>query len=349
MNTLAAQPQPFCPHYEQCGGCSLQHLTPEAYRALKVERLQKALAVAGLETEVLPLQSAPQDSRRRTTLVASKTKSGELKLGYHPAQSHAVTDIVTCPILVTALQQFIAPLKAVLAQVQFRQADIALTLTDAGIDVQWLGDLAQKQTEVLAQALAALPQVCRVSVGEEAVFTRSAPTVTFADVKIHLPVGAFLQASSEGENLLRTEVLRLCKGDKVADLFCGLGTFAVPLAKAGKQVLAVDNATESLKALSHAGVVKVMERDLFKHPLAVDELAGFDCVVLDPPRAGAKAQVAALAKSKVSQVIYVSCNPQTFVQEAQVLAAAGYTLKSVLPVDQFVWSNHLEIVADFRQ
>lgn len=345
----ADQGTPFCPHYDHCGGCSLQHLTEATYRQHKLTRLQRILDGAGLVADVLPLQSAPQASRRRTTLAASKTKSGELKLGYHPAQSHAVTDISTCPILVPELQSFITPLRNTLTAIQFKQANIALTYTPTGIDLQWLGDLAKKQRDVLAQAIQHLPQVCRISVADEALYTRTTPQVTFADINVHLPIGAFLQASREGEQLLQQEVLRLCRGEKVADLFSGLGTFAIPLARQGKQVTAADNATESLKALSQTGLVKVIERDLFKHPFSLDELNNFDSIILDPPRAGASAQVSALAKSKVPQIIYVSCNAQTFAQDAQVLIAGGYKLNTIQPVDQFLWATHLEIVAEFSR
>jgi len=346
------QVQPFCSHYEQCGGCSLQHLSEASYRGLKVTRLKQVLAGAGIETTILPLESAPQASRRRTTLVARKLKSGQLALGYHPVQSHEVTDISTCPILVEPLQGFIPQLRLILEQVDFKQADLALTYVDEGVDLQWLGKLSNSQKAELVRLIEAQPLVLRVSCQEEVLFERQSPKTSISGVNVHLPVGAFLQASFEGEQILQRAVTGLCKGTSVADLFCGLGTFSIPLAQQGKQVVAVDTATESLKALRAAGqhlALRVMERDLFKQPLDKDALHSFETVIIDPPRAGAKAQCNMLSQSQVQQIIYVSCNPQTFAQDAQALLAGGYQLHSVLPVDQFVWSNHLEIVADFRR
>jgi 23S rRNA (uracil1939-C5)-methyltransferase len=347
---------PFCPHFERCGGCTLQHLNLEDYRALKVERLRQALVGAGLNPAIQPLLSVPQASRRRTTMVVRKDKSGILVLGYHPAQSHAVTDISTCPILVEALQDFLPLLRQKLQNVDFKQADIALVHTGQGIDLQWIGPLTLSQQKQMVAALVLLPDVQRISYGEgesaEVLHTSTQPRVCLAGVEVDLPVGAFLQASEAGEKLLQQAVVEYCQGQHVADLFCGLGTFSLALLKRGKKVFAVDSAVVSLKALNAAVIdlpLRVIERDLFKYPLDAEALSPFETIVVDPPRAGLRGQCQALAKAAANQIIYVSCNPQTFAQDAITLIAGGYSLQSIQPVDQFVWSNHLELVADFRR
>lgn len=346
----------LCPHFGVCGGCRFQDMPKADYQQKQITQLQKALQNVCGPDVIKPLISAPFNSRRRTTWAAQKTKGGLLHLGYHPAQSHDIVPINTCRILTPRLQQALPLLRDILTRIPFKQAHIALTDTPMGVDLVWRGTLSTPGREAWVEAIKTQTLFCRISCGDdegtEALFTHHTPVMTWGKAQVPLPPGAFLQASAEGEGVLQNAVLSLCRGPQVLDLFAGLGTFSLPLAQQGQQVTAVDTAIESLHALRTAGQpwgLRVMARNLFTQPLGPDILNTFDTVVLDPPRAGAYTQCRALAESLVPQVVYVSCNPTSFAQDAVVLQKAGFMLHTVQPVDQFIWSNHLELVADFRR
>lgn len=357
---------PICPVYQRCGGCALQHLNPDTYGALKRDRVVDALAKRGLagEGQVLePVLIGPH-TRRRVTFTAEH-KGGKVVLGFNAAASHAVVDVEACPLLIDGLNVAIEPLKGLLAQIlgDCTRARIALTDADDALDVLIEADCAPDLAarEAIA-AFAAHGQGARVAWKEgrdapEPIIQTRQPHVTLGGTSVELPPGAFLQASTDGERALTDQVLAAVAGaGRVADLFCGLGTFALPIARAGAVVRAVDGLDAPVRALERAagradlgGRVLAEVRDLEQNPLEAKELAKFDAVVFDPPRAGAASQAEQIAQSGVSKVAAVSCNPSTFARDARILVDGGYRLIDVLPVDQFTYSAHVELVARFER
>lgn len=354
---------PACAHYPACGGCQLQHLSDDAYTGFVLDRLLRVLP-AGLPAIVHPVALSPPRSRRRASLKALK-RGGKLSLGFHSEGTHALVDVADCPLLAPELMAVLGPLRRLLkARVRDGQgAGVAMTLTDDGVDLM----LANVSAEGLA-AIEALTDfanandLARLSVegpgGIETLVERRQPTLLMGGVAVPLPVAPFLQATREGEAALVAAVLAAV-GDTardsghVADLFCGLGTFALPLSQRAS-VLAVDAAGPAVMALGAAARragrrVDVQHRDLFRRPLVDKDLAGLSAVVFDPPRAGAEAQARALAASNVPIVVAVSCNPNTFGRDAKILVEGGYTLTTLWPVAQFRWSSHVELVARFER
>lgn len=350
---------PACRHYPACGGCQLQHMDDAAYGDFVADRLSRVMP-GGLPADVRPIALSPPRSRRRASLKALK-RGGKLLLGFHSEGTHALVDVQDCPVLAPELMALLTPLRTLLrARLKDGQgAGIALTLCDAGVDVL----LANVSAEGLAaiEALTAFAQACdlaRLSVegpgGIDTLVERRPPVLTMGGVAVPMPVAPFLQATREGEAALVAAVLAAV-GDagRVADLFCGLGTFALPLSQRAA-VLAVDAAGPAVMALGAAARragrrVEVQHRDLFRRPLVEKELAGLDAVVFDPPRAGAEAQAKALAVSAVPVVVAVSCNPNTFGRDAKILVDGGYRLTTLWPVAQFRWSSHVELVARFER
>lgn len=349
---------PPCRHFPECGGCQLQHVADPAYARWAVERIEGALAGIPIG-RIEAVHLSPPRSRRRASLRAVK-RGGQLTLGFNAEASHRIVDIHECHVLRPELFALVAPLRRLLSGIlgDGRAAGVTLTLTDAGIDVLLAGIEAAtlKQIERLTD-FAGAERLARLSVDNEdglsTVAELSQPVLTFGGVRVALPAGAFLQATADGEAALVAAVLDATAGaQRVADLFCGLGTFALPLVARGARVLAADAAGVAIAALGlaarTAGLKLLPEhRDLFRAPMEGAELDRFDAVVLDPPRAGAAAQSAALAASKVPVVVAVSCNPSTFARDARTLVDGGYRLERVWPVGQFRWSTHLELVARF--
>ena len=350
---------PACAHYPACGGCQMQHMDEAAYRDFVIDRLSRVMP-GGLPDDVRPIALSPPRSRRRASLKALK-RGGKLVLGFHSEGTHALVDIDDCPVLAPELMGLLGPLRLLLrARLKDGQgAGIALTLSDAGVDVL----LANVSAEGLA-AIEALTDfaekhdLARLSVegpgGIDTLVERRQPVLTMGGIAVPLPVAPFLQATREGEAAL---VAAVCEavGDatRVADLFCGLGTFAMPLSQKAV-VLAVDAAGPAVMALGVAARqagrrVEVQHRDLFRRPLVEKELAGLNAVVFDPPRAGAEAQAKALAASQVPVIVAVSCNPNSFGRDAKILVEGGYRLTTLWPVAQFRWSSHVELVARFER
>ena len=369
VDVLAPVPeriQPLCPVYQRCGGCTLQHLDAQAYADLKRARIVEALAKRGIDAEakvLAPLLIGPH-TRRRVTFSAEH-KGGISALGFNAAASHLLVDVDDCPVLSDDLNRTIAPLKALMARVlpDGGRARVAVTATDGALDVLIESDIEPNLAarEAIA-AFSALDAGARVAwkqgrLDPEPIAQPRAPVVLLGGVEVELPPGAFLQASREGEQALGERVMSAVQGAKrVADLFCGLGTFTLPLAAAGLVVRAVDSFAPPVRALERAagraglgGRVLGEVRDLEQNPLEARELDKFDAVVFDPPRAGAAAQVRHIAESTVSTVVAVSCNPATFARDARILLDGGYQLVDVLPVDQFTFSPHLELVARFAR
>lgn len=350
---------PPCRHFPECGGCQLQHITDADYGDFVVDRIVRALAHVGVVPgSVAPVALSPAKSRRRASLRAVK-QGGKLTLGFNAGASHRIVDIQQCEVLLPELFDLVSPLRALLkgALRDGQGAGITLTASDTGVDVL-LANVAAERLDAIEQltAFAAANDLARLSVegahGVETVALARMPLLAMGGVPVALPPAPFLQATREGEAALVSAVLEAV-GDaaKVADLFCGLGTFALPLSERAK-VLAADAAGPAVAALEAAArqyrrTLLTTHRDLFRRPLTAEELGVFDAVVFDPPRAGAQSQAAALAQSKVPVVVGVSCNPNTFARDAETLMKGGYRLERLWPVAQFRWSTHVELVAKF--
>lgn len=357
--------EPPCPHFGPCGGCALQHLDEASYHAWKEQLLPKALAQRGLgEAELRPVTWIAPATRRRVVL-AAKGQGRGLNLGFHERYSHKVVDLRQCLIMTPALLALLPALREALRALPSGKQGLTVTLseTESGIDLLLEGekelDLAAR--EALAE-LAEAQDLARISWCEgrgeaEPLAERRAPRLTFGGVAVTPPPGGFLQPSREGEIALRDLMLeaRPAGARRLLDLFSGCGSFSFPLLGEGA-VTAVDGDAAAIAALADAarlpalqGRVETERRDLFRQPYLPEELNAFDTVVFDPPRAGAQAQAEHLASSRVPVVLAVSCNPATFARDARILVDGGYRLAWAAPVDQFVWSPHLELVAKFER
>ena len=349
---------PPCRHFPECGGCQLQHLTDPAYTTYCEQRITGALAQHGIETQIRSAMLSPPRSRRRASLHALRSGGG-VAIGFHEGQSKRVVDLRECHVLAPELFALVAPLRGLLASMlkPKRMASVQLTLADQGVDVGLAGVEAEglAAAEVLT-AFGEKHRLARLSLdegyGAEVRYEPVPTTVTLSGVAVALPVGAFLQATSGGEAALVAAVREATDGAlKLADLFAGLGTFALAV---DGEVAAAEASREAILALKAAASmagrpVTTAHRDLYRNPLQVHELSGFDAVVLDPPRAGAAEQVATLAASTVDRIAYVGCNPATFARDAATLLGGGYRLLWVQPVGQFRWSTHIELASCFRR
>jgi len=358
----SARVTPVCAHFPACGGCQLQHVSDTAYARWCEERIAWALRGVGLEAAAYaPAQLTPPCSRRRAALRAVRTAGGVV-LGHSSEASHRIVDMAECHVLRPELLALVAPLRALLAR-HMRPghgAGISMTLSDTGVDLLLSNlDVARETDAADLAQFAQAHDLARLAVegpgGIAIIAMRRAPQVRLGAVDVRLPPVPFLQPTREGEAALVAAVCTAAQGARrVADLFCGLGTFALPLAGAGARVLAVDASGPAIAALEAAARsarpgLATAHRDLFRRPLTATELAGFDVVVFDPPRAGAREQAAELARAALPCVIAVSCNPATFARDAALLAAGGYRLGRIWPVGQFRWSTHIELVAEFRR
>ena len=344
---------PPCRHFPECGGCQLQHVDDEAYRGYLVARVTGALAQHGLETEIREPHLSPPNSRRRASLRALKVGNSAV-IGFNAAKSHRIVDMLEDHILRPELLGLVAPLRELLSGLQPRRtAEVQLTLVDQGVDLSLTG--VEPQGFKAMEALTAFCErngLARLSIdqglGPETLYEPVPATITLSGVPVTFPVGGFLQATEDGEAALVASV-REAVGDsgRIADLFAGLGTFA--LALPGK-VYAAEASRDAVLALKRtAPGVAAEHRDLYRRPLDAGEIVNFEAVVLDPPRAGAEEQVKALAASPVPRIAYVSCNPATFARDAKLLADGGYRLQWVRPVGQFRWSTHVELAAAFSR
>lgn len=350
--------QPPCRHFRSCGGCALQHASDGFVAGWKQDVVRAALDAQGLHGGMRPIATSPPGSRRRATFAARRTKKGATA-GFYGRASETITEIPDCHLLDTALLKGL-PLSAGLARLAASRKHalaVTVTLSGGGLDVAVSG--GKPLDGPLRAGLAQMAErhgLARLAWGDEVIATRMPPVQRFGAADVVPPPGAFLQATREGEAALLAAVREIVDdAAQVADLFSGCGTFSLPLARAA-QVHAVEGDAAMLRALDRGwreaqGLKRVTTeaRDLFRRPLMADELGRFDAVVIDPPRAGAAAQVTELARARVPVLAYVSCNPVTFARDARVLVDAGYRLDWVQVVDQFRWSAHVELAAAFRQ
>lgn len=354
--------QPPCRHFPRCGGCQLQHVDDAAYIDYLADRVAGALAGQGLAVPGIRVPHlSPPKTRRRATLKA-QSLGRDVRIGFNEGGSHKIVDLKQCEVLAPELFALIAPLRKLLAVMMGRRASatVSLTLADQGVDVL-LGGVTAEGLEAHDALLdfAQAHGVARIAIdsgdGPEDRWVPDPVTVTLSGVPVGLPHGAFLQATRDGEAVL-VDAVREAVGEAatVADLFSGLGTFSFALARA-EPVLAVEAARSAVVAQQiaanrhHAdgriGAIKVEHRDLYRRPVTAKELAAYEAVVLDPPRAGAEEQVRELVASTVPVIAYVSCNPASFARDAAILAGGGYRIDWIQPVGQFRWSTHMELAA----
>lgn len=347
-----------CPHFGVCGGCVAQHMDEATYNAWKQGIVADAFAQHGFaQPPVQPLVRCGSGSRRRAVFTARRTGGGVV-VGYHGRRSHDLIPIQACVVLEPGIVQALPHLRAMVEALEVADARITVLATRTGLDVALAADLKRLPAKAATAlpALASLARAARVSFNAEPAVVRSAPALQMGPVTVKPPPGAFVQAVSEAEDAMRRAVSgALGKARRVADLFCGLGTFAYAAAEQAR-VLAVDSDKAAIAALEdavrHAQGLKPVEtlpRDLLREPLSPLELRDFDAVILDPPRAGAQAQAEALSKSSVPTICYISCNPATLARDARLLASDGYSLESVVPIDQFLYAAHVEAVAVLRR
>jgi 23S rRNA (uracil1939-C5)-methyltransferase len=361
LNTRILTPSPNrirppCPHARTCGGCLMQHAADPFVADWKLGIVAGALAGQGLESPLRPIQTSPPRSRRRATLAARRTKGGVL-IGFHARASETLVAIPHCQLLHPAILATFPALEALVVTGGSRSAELSLTVTHSlgGPDVAVTGGkpLESEMRMALARVAEAF-NIARLTWDGEVVALRTMPVQRFGKALVAPPPGAFLQATAEGEAALLSAVEEaIGPARRVVDLFAGSGTFSLPLAETA-EVLAVESDAAMLAALDRGwrqtqGLHRVTTetRDLFRRPLEPDEFKGFDTVVIDPPRAGAEAQTATLARSHVPVIAAVSCNPVTFARDARILTGAGYVLDWVQVVDQFRWAAHVELVARF--
>lgn len=345
---------PACRHFTECGGCAVQHLEAEAYRQWKRGKVEHALKMKGIDTEISAIVPCEPHSRRRVTFTARKTAGGML-FGFVRALSSEVISIGECPISLPEIVAALEPLKALAGLIcaTAKSFHLTVTATDSGLDIaaQDSGRLGEHQRRIAANFVIA-QGFARLSVDGEIIVEPKKPMVLFGDVAVPVPPGAFLQATHAAEQAMAAMVgQHLARAKKVADLFAGCGSFALRLA-AKSEVHAVEDEAAALAALDRGfrfatGLKRVTHerRDLFRRPLTFKELNAFDGLVFDPPRAGAEEQSKQIARSDVPLVAAVSCNPVTLARDLAILLDGGYRLKSVVPIDQFLWSPHVETVA----
>ena len=351
---------PPCRHFPKCGGCQLQHVDDPSYADFLGQRIVSALAQQKVGPPPLAqaILSAPE-TRRRASLRAER-QGKKMLLGFNEAQTHHIVDLKMCAILHPALFALIAPLRKLLHPVlrDRRAAGVQMTLVDQGVDLVIEKVEFEGLTAIEAlNEFAAQHKLARLSIddgyGAQPRWEPEPATVTLGGIAVNFPAGGFLQATAEGEAALAAEVETIVgDAETVADLFAGLGTFALPLSR-GRRVYAAEAARDAVLALKGAAdrtqrTLVVDHRDLYRRPLEPNELDPFGAVVLDPPRAGAREQVTALASTtKLQRIAYVSCNPSTFGRDARTLIEGGWRIERITPVGQFRWSTHVELVAAF--
>jgi 23S rRNA (uracil1939-C5)-methyltransferase len=353
LEQSAERVAPVCPHFGVCGGCALQHMEMRAYLRWKHDQVVAALRSRGLDAEVDEIRPVPLGSRRRASLAFGRGAKGPA-LGYHLSRSHELIGVEVCPVLSPRIVAALPKLRKALAPLvgEKREAKVSVTETDNGLDIVVEG--VRSAPAALAAFVRQAPAlgVARLTAGGESITTRAAPEVDLSGVKVKLPPGTFLQASREAETVM-TGLVREGVGvaKRVADLFAGLGTFTFALARSAA-VDAFEADEAALTALAEAArrtpkvkPVRTFARDLFRSPLRPKALVAYDAIVFDPPRAGASAQAKELAASKVPKLVAVSCNPGTLARDLRILVDGGYRITRVVPVDQFLFSPHIEVVA----
>ena len=347
-----------CRHFKSCGGCAMQHASDKFVRDWKTEIVKRAVKAQGLDPDFRAIHTSPPRSRRRAKFSAKRTKKGAM-VGFHARASDVLVAVPDCQLVTPTMLAAMPALEALTTMAATRKGEIALTVTDTAVGPDVLVQTDVELTPQLRADLAGFAQeygVARLVWGDDPVVGINPPVQQFGNARVVPPAGAFLQATLDGEAALVAAVDEITQGSKqVVDLFSGCGTFALPLA-ARAEVHAVEGEKPMLESLDKGwrlaqGLKRVTTetRDLFRRPLEEDELRRFDAAVIDPPRAGAEAQVAVLATTKIRKIAMVSCNPVSFARDAATLVEGGYRLDWVQVIDQFRWSAHVEMVGSFTR
>jgi 23S rRNA (uracil1939-C5)-methyltransferase len=348
---------PVCRHFGVCGGCVAQHMGDRLYAEWKRDIVVAALSQRGLGPDIAPLRRIPPGTRRRAVLTARR-EGARIALGYHRRKSLDLVDIEECPVLLPQVCAQFPALRALAAALPAPEVRLTVLATPAGLDVAVAAGGGRLQPAAAAEIgrIVAQHRLARVAIDGETVIERAVATLKTAGAEVAIPPGAFVQGVEEAERMMASLVVGAVGAAKrVADLFCGAGTFTFDLARRSR-VLALDRDQAAIGALVAASrraqglkPIEASVRDLFRAPLAPMELKGFDAVIFDPPRAGAKSQAQQLARSQVPTIVAVSCDPGTLARDARLLVDGGYACESVIPIDQFLFSAHVEAVAVFRR
>ena len=361
----ADRQEPPCRHFGPdgingtCGGCTLQHMADAPYRAFKRQLVVDALKSKGLTPEVGEIVAAHPGERRRVVFAARKTEK-DMLIGFNQAESHHIVAVEECPISSAGIISRLPAIRAVGAAIAtnaeaFRIA-VLETLSGLDLAVEGVKKLSDQQRRKAIEVVLGLRGIARVSLDGEILIEPSKPIVEFGGVQVSPPAGGFTQATKPAEEAMAKLVLaHVGKAKRIADLFAGAGTFSLQLARLGR-VHAVEGDAKAIAALDHAArntqglkPVTVEKRDLFRRPLMTAELKVYDAVVFDPPRAGAEFQCKELARSTVKKIVAVSCNPLTLARDLAILVEGGYRITSVTPIDQFLWTSHVEVVATLEK
>lgn len=352
----------FCEHYTLCGGCVVQALHPKAYAQWKRDLVKRAMRKMRIEAPIAEVIDAHGQGRRRVTFHARYVHGlgpMRIEVGFMKARAHDIVPLDHCPLLSPALNNALPVARAVAFALRgiSKPLDIQMTQSDTGLDVdiRGCGPLDEAARRHLLSC-ADEHDLARISNHGVIILERRTPIVHMGEAIVPLPAGGFLQATVKGEEVLASLVCNpIHKARRIVDLFAGCGTLTLRLAQIA-EVFAVEADEAALKALKKAAhhtpslrPVHAEQRDLFARPLSTKELASFDVVVFDPPRAGAEAQARELARSDVPLIIAVSCNVQSLARDARLLIDGGYHCELITPVDQFRHSSHIECVALFRK
>jgi 23S rRNA (uracil1939-C5)-methyltransferase len=358
LEASAERVAPVCSHFSKCGGCSAQHMAHDIYRNWKRDLVVAAFRARGLDVDVAPLIAT--GGKRRRAVLSAEHVDGCVAIGFHESSSHNVVAIHECPVLEPKIIAALPGLADLVASLLSKHGELRLTvtLTRSGLAVEIDGSERRLSPELRTRLAAAASdlQLARLTVGGEIVCETKPPYLTFGTAEAGLPAGVFVQAVAEAEvEIAGRIVAAIGKSKAVADLFCGMGAFTFPLAACAR-VSAFDSQHEAIAALLGAATkatglkpITARVRDLFREPLSPLELNEHDAIVFDPPRTGSDAQAKMLAKSKVKTVIAASCNAATLARDARHLVDGGYRIESVTPIDQFVYSAHVEVVTIFRR
>jgi 23S rRNA (uracil1939-C5)-methyltransferase len=350
---------PVCRHFTHCGGCAVQHLRMPAYLAWKRDLVAAAFAARGIDAPIGNVATVGPGARRRASFSARRTGRGVV-LGFHEAKGVDLVDVQECPVTASAIVHALPGLRRLVEPLMSRRAPgrVVVTLAANGLDVaieDVPGDPPLEVREFLAREATAL-KLARLTLAGDTLYQATVPAVRFGTANVVLPARSFMQAAPVAEaEMVRLVTQAVGEAKRVVDLFSGMGTFTFPLAQRAA-VLAVDGDKAAIAALQNAAKrtpglkpIETKVRDLFREPLSVKELQPFDAAVFDPPRAGAATQAAALAASGVKTIAAVSCNPATLARDARLLIDAGFKLERVTPIDQFLYSPHIEAVAILRR
>ncbi len=361
LSVLEASPDrvvPVCRHFGVCGGCALQHMAASAYGQWKRDQVLAAFRSRGIDADVSEVVACA--GKRRRAMFSAKRTSAGVVLGFHEAGSHELVDLAMCPVVDDRIVAALPALRDLVSPLVSRRGELRVTTTwnEAGLDIalEESGQTLTPEIRAHIAKVASQERFARVSISDDLAYEAMAPFLTMGAAEVMLPPGVFLQAVTQAEAAMAELVVSAVgKAKKVVDLFSGVGAFTFRLAKASK-VFAADSDKVAIAALVAASKktsglkpIEAIVRDLFREPLSGTELNAYDAIVFDPPRAGAEAQAKMITRSKVKTVVAVSCNPATLARDARILIDGGYTLESVTPVDQFLYSPHIEVVAVLRR